>query len=236
MSGRIVLVEERLESAEALWKSAVSCGFHLEVAFDLDAAITMLENDPLPDALILAGGKYKLGRGSALKTLRFSIRTQRLPVIVIAPAGDEDDCIRTLAAGADDYVTTPFSPAELFARVKAILRPRPVSATDPVLVFDGLLLDPNTHRIFVMDSDKQTALDTTLTEFKLFRLLVQHADQVLSRETIVKSVWDEEGAVMPRMIDVQVYNIRAVLRQVGREHMIETVPRMGYRISSRSAR
>ncbi|WP_394365066.1 winged helix-turn-helix domain-containing protein [Paraburkholderia kirstenboschensis] len=67
------------------------------------------------------------------------------------------------------------------------------------------------------------------------RLLIKHADEVLSRETIVKSVWDEEGAVMPRMIDVQVYNIRAILRQVGREHMIETVPRMGYRITSRSA-
>ncbi|MEW9584280.1 winged helix-turn-helix domain-containing protein [Paraburkholderia sp. DGU8] len=235
MSGRIMLVEERLESAEALWKSAVSCGFHLEIGFDLDAAITMLENGPLPDALILACGKHKLGRRSALKALRFSIRTQRLPVIVIAPAGDEEDCIRTLAAGADDYVTTPFSPAELFARVKAILRPRPVSAPDPVLVFDGLSLDPNTHSIFLMDYDKRTDLGMTPTEFKLLRLLIKHADEVLSRETIVKSVWDEERAVMPRMIDVQVYNIRAILRQVGREHMIETVPRMGYRIRSRSA-
>jgi DNA-binding response OmpR family regulator len=235
MSGRIVFVEKHLESAEVLWTSAVSCGFHPEIAFNLDAAITMLENHPLPDALILAGGKHKFGCRSFLKALRSSVRTRRLPVIVIAPAGDEDDCIGTLAAGADDYVTTPFSPAELFARVKAILRPRPVSAPDPVLVFDGLSLDPNTHSIFVMDSDRRTDLYMSPTEFKLFRLLIEHAGEVLSRETIVKSVWDEEGAVMPRMVDVQVCNIRAILRQAGREHMIETVPRMGYRISSRSA-
>ncbi|RKF36166.1 winged helix-turn-helix domain-containing protein [Paraburkholderia fungorum] len=231
MSGRIVLVEKNLESAEVLWTNAIRCGFRPELASNLDAGLTMLASDPLPDALILACGNNKPGYRSFLKALRLAVRTRHLAVIVIAPAGDEDDCIDTLTAGADDYVTTPFSAVELFARVKAILRPRPTSTPEPFLVLGELSLDPNTHRVFVLDSDKRTDLYLSPTEFKLLHLLIKHAGEVLSREIIVKSVWGEKDSVTPRIVDVHLCRIRAVLRQARCSYPIETVPRVGYRIS-----
>ncbi|WGS54926.1 winged helix-turn-helix domain-containing protein (plasmid) [Paraburkholderia sp. D15] len=230
MSGRIVLFEKHLESAEVLWTNAVRYGFHPELAVSLDAVVTMLAYDPLPAALIMASSKTALGHKSFLKALRSSVRTRHLPVIVIAPAADEDHCIDTLAAGADDYVTTPFSPIELYARVKAILRPRLVSPPETIVVFDGLTLDPNTRTLFVMDAGERVDLYMCPTGFKLFRLLIKHAGQVLSRETILKSVWGEDGTVSPRLVDVHVYKIREVLREARRSCLIETVPKVGYRI------
>jgi two-component system phosphate regulon response regulator PhoB len=244
MSERIVFVERHIEAAEFLWTNAMNHGFRPEIAFDFDTATTILSQDPLPDALILASSEDERINLSFLRTLRTSVRTRHMPVLIVAPASEESRS-RAFDAGASDYVAAPFSVSELFSRLRAVLRrmhDTPLESRPEVrldarpegpagMTIDGLSLDESAHRILVTAPDTtRKDLSLSSTQYRLFSFLWSHAGEVLSREAIVKAVWGDNAGVKLTLVDSQVHRLRVILRGAGYALLIETILREGYRL------
>jgi len=136
-----------------------------------------------------------------------------------------------LEAGADDYVTKPFSPKELLARIKAVLRRRAPQLTDDVVAINGLRLDPATHRVTGQDDTGPIKLDLGPTEFRLLHFLMTHPERVHSRSQLLDQVWGDHVFVEERTVDVHIKRLRAALTPGGYSNMIETVRGSGYRLA-----
>jgi len=159
------------------------------------------------------------------KSLKAEVRTAHVPVMMLTARGDELDRVLGLEIGADDYVTKPFSPKELVARVKAVLRRVEKSeARNTVELGDGVVLDLNRYEVKV----NGRKVDVTTTEFKLLAILAERRGWVFSRDEILGRLWGEEKAVLDRTIDVHVTNLRKKLGKAGR--LIENVRGVGYKL------
>jgi two-component system phosphate regulon response regulator PhoB len=161
------------------------------------------------------------------KSLRKDERTLKIPIIMLTARSEEADKLRSFEAGIDDYVTKPFSPKELIARIKALLR-RTSSPEDESLVFAGIRLELNSHKAFV--NEDRVALGPT--EFKLLLLFMRNPDRVFDRSQLVDEVWGRSVVVEERTVDVHILRLRKVLKPWGRDHVIETVRGVGYRLAS----
>jgi two-component system, OmpR family, phosphate regulon response regulator PhoB len=161
------------------------------------------------------------------RRLRAERRTQDVPVIMLTARADEQDKLLGLETGADDYVTKPFSPRELNARVKAVLRRRAPQATDDAVEFAGLRIDPATRRV--------TAAGHTVaigpTEFRLLHFFMTHTDRVYGRSQLLDQVWGDHVFVEERTVDVHIRRLRKALEPSGHDRLIETVRSAGYRFS-----
>jgi two-component system phosphate regulon response regulator PhoB len=142
---------------------------------------------------------------------------------------EEIDKIRGLEIGADDYVTKPFSPRELNARIKAVLRRRAPQMTDDPIEAGGLRLDPVTHRV----TGNDTAIDLGPTEFRLLHYLMSNPERVHSRSQVLDRVWGDRVFVEDRTVDVHIRRLRQALTASGHEDMIQTVRGVGYRFSAK---
>ena len=148
---------------------------------------------------------------------------------MLTARGEEEERVRGLDAGADDYMTKPFSPKELVARVKALLRRVSPAVDKPPLEALGLLLDPISHRVDAAGK----ALDLGPTEFRLLHFFMSHPERVYSREHLLDNVWGNNVYVEDRTVDVHIRRLRRVLEASGHDRMIQTVRGAGYRFSTR---
>ena len=152
-----------------------------------------------------------------------------IPVIILTARANEEDTLRGLAVGADDYVTKPFSPRELNARIKAVLRRRAPQMTDDPIESGTLRLDPVTHRV----TGNGIQLDLGPTEFRLLHYLMSNPERVHSRSQVLDRVWGDRVFVEDRTVDVHIRRLRQALAISGHEDLIQTVRGVGYRFSAK---
>lgn len=224
---RILVVEDEPAIAELIAVNLRHNGFSPVWVEDGDAAQREL-NDVLPDVILL---DWMLPGQSGLnlaKKWRADARLKAIPLLMLTARSDEPDKIAGLDAGADDYITKPFSIHELLARIRAVLRRRaPEQIADSVSI-GKLLLDAGTHRVF-WDSQ---AIKMGPTEFKLLHYLMKHSERVHSRSQLLDKVWGDHVFIEERTVDVHVKRLREALGIAGA--MIETVRGAGYRLTENS--
>jgi len=159
------------------------------------------------------------------RRLRADSRTRDLPIIVLTARVAEQDKVAGLEAGADDYITKPFSPKELMARIKAVLRRRAPQLTDDSLQVAGLVLNPATHRV----TGNGEAINLGPTEFRILHFFMSHTERVYSRTQLLDEVWGDHVFVEERTVDVHIRRLRMALSVSGHDALVETVRGAGYR-------
>jgi two-component system phosphate regulon response regulator PhoB len=155
--------------------------------------------------------------------------TRSLPIIMLTARAEEDDKVKGLEVGADDYVTKPFSPRELLARVKAVLRRVSALHGEDKVEVKGLSLDPVSHRVVADESE----IDLGPTEFRLLHFFMTHPERVYSRAQILDQVWGFNVYVEERTVDVHIRRLRKALETPGYDCLVQTVRGSGYRFSDR---
>lgn len=222
----ILVVEDEPAILELLKVNLADAGYSVKGAEDAETARATLK-DELPDLLLL---DWMLPGQSGLafaKQLRGDPRTRELPIIMVTARSEEADKIAGLEAWVDDYVTKPFSPRELKARIKSVLRRRAPEAAQEVLVAGSLALDPVTHRVTVGESE----VPIGPTEFRLLRFLLARPERVHSRAQLQDQVWGDHVYIEERTIDVHIRRLRLALAPFGADALIETVRGAGYRLA-----
>jgi two-component system phosphate regulon response regulator PhoB len=187
-----------------------------------------LIREALPDLIILDWMLPGMSGIEFARKLKSDELTKAIPIIMLTARGEEVDKVRGLEVGADDYVTKPFSPRELNARIKAVLRRRAPQMTDDPIEVSGLRLDPMTHRV----SGNGTTLDLGPTEFRLLHYLMSNPERVHSRSQVLDRVWGDRVFVEDRTVDVHIRRLRRALSESGHEELIQTVRGVGYRFSA----
>jgi two-component system, OmpR family, phosphate regulon response regulator PhoB len=226
MTPTILAVEDEPAILELLRVNLVDAGYTVRGAADAETAQTMLK-DELPD-LVLLDWMLPGQSGLALaKQLRADSRTRELPIIMVTARSDEADKVAGLEAWVDDYVTKPFSPRELKARIKSVLRRRAPEAAQEPLSAGRLVLDPTTHRVSV--DGKPVHLGPT--EFRLLRFLLARPERVHSRAQLQDQVWGDQVYIEERTVDVHIRRLRLALEPFGMDRLIETVRGSGYRLA-----
>ncbi len=223
----ILVVEDEPAIRELLKFNLADAGYDVREAEDAETAQSALR-ERLPDLLLL---DWMLPGQSGLalaRHLRGDTRTRDLPIIMLTARSDEADKVAGLEAWVDDYVTKPFSPRELKARIKAVLRRRAPEAAQEALEVGPLKLDPVAHRVTA--SSREVAVGPT--EFRLLRLLLARPDRVHSRAQLLDLVWGDHVYIEERTVDVHIRRLRLALEPHKLERMIETVRGSGYRLNS----
>lgn len=222
---RVLVVEDEKAIAELISVNLRHHGMLAVLAEDGDAAQQAID-DVLPDVILL---DWMLPGQSGLvlaKRWRSDPRTKLTPILMLTARGDEPDKIAGLDAGADDYITKPFSTQELLARIRAVLRRRAPEQASDVVRIGALQLDGSTHRVSYQD----TPLRLGPTEFKLLNYLMHHAERVHSRSQLLDRVWGDHVFIEERTVDVHVKRLREALGAAGA--MVETVRGVGYRLTA----
>ena len=227
MAVNILVVEDEPAIQELIAVNLEHAGHHVTRARDAEAALGLVKS-MLPDVLLIDWMLPGMSGASLAKQLRQEERTRQIPIIMLTARSAEQDKIAGLEAGADDYVTKPFSPKELVARIKAVLRRRAPQATDDPVQSAGLRLDPATRRVF----GDSTLLDLGPTEFRLLHFLMTHAERVHSRAQLLDKVWGDHVFIEERTVDVHIRRLRKSLESTGHDRLIETVRGAGYRFSA----
>ena len=228
MARRILVVEDEAPIREMVCFVLEQNGYQAVEAEDFDSAIGQLV-EPYPELILL---DWMLPGGSGIqfiKHLKREALTREIPVMMLTARGEEEDRVRGLEVGADDYITKPFSPKELVARIKAVMRRISPMAVEEVIDMQGLTLDPSSHRVMA----NEQALDMGLTEFKLLHFFMTHSERVYSREQLLNNVWGTNVYVEDRTVDVHIRRLRKALETSGHDRMIQTVRGTGYRFSTR---
>lgn len=228
MSRRVLVVEDETPIREMLCFVLEQNGFEPVEAADFAQGVARV-TEPFPDLILL---DWMLPGGSGIqfiKQMKQDELTRQIPIIMLTARGEEEDKVRGLEVGADDYITKPFSPKELTARLKAMIRRAVPTATEEVIEVQGLRLDPVSHRVTV---DEQ-ALDLGPTEFRLLHFFMTHPERVYSREQLLNNVWGTNVYVEDRTVDVHIRRLRKAISLAGHDELIQTVRGSGYRFSSR---
>ena len=224
--GLVLVVEDEEAIAELIAINLRHAGFDVDVAVNAEQALAAVDR-VLPD-LVLVDWMLPGQSGLALaKRWRTQARTRELPMIMLTARADEADKIAGLDAGADDYLTKPFSTNELLARIRAVLRRKAPEALDSVVTAGGLRLDPATRRV----SRNEREVKLGPTEFRLLHFLMTHPERVHSRAQLLDRVWGDHVFIEERTVDVHVKRLREALGPVQCAGIIETVRGAGYRLS-----
>ncbi|MEI7916228.1 MAG: phosphate regulon transcriptional regulator PhoB [Methylophilaceae bacterium] len=227
MAANILIVEDEPAIQELLALNLSQAGHNPIRALSVEQA-QMLMRDALPDLIILDWMLPGMSGIEYARKLKTDELTKVIPIIMLTARGEESDKIRGLEVGADDYVTKPFSPRELNARIKAVLRRRAPQMTDDPIESHGLRLDPITHRV---TGNKKT-IELGPTEFKLLHYLMSNPERVHSRSQVLDRVWGDKVFVEDRTVDVHIRRLRLALEQTSHENLIQTVRGVGYRFSA----
>ena len=226
---RVLVVEDESAIAELIAINLRHAGHEITIAADADQAQAAVDG-VLPDLVIL---DWMLpGRtGLALaRHWRTQPRTRTLPVIMLTARADEADKISGLDAGADDYLTKPFSTNELMARIRAVLRRKAPEALDAAVEVGALRIEPATRRV----SGHGREIKVGATEFRLLHFLMAHPERVHSRAQLLDRVWGDHVFIEERTVDVHVKRLREALGTARCAHMVETVRGAGYRLSAQA--
>jgi two-component system phosphate regulon response regulator PhoB len=231
MIQRILVVEDEPSIAELIAVNLAHAGYEVEKAMQTDVAQSMMK-EHLPSLIILDWMLPGKSGVQFAKELRSNDRTRGLPILMLTAKSEEADKVMGLDSGADDYVTKPFSPKELIARVKALLRRQiPIEDTGPLTV-GPLKLDPSSHRVLAIwpNSDPRP-ISLGPTEYRLLQFFMANPERVHSRTNLLDKVWGNEVYIEERTVDVHIKRLRAALNPVDCDRYIETVRGSGYRIT-----
>ncbi len=227
MPANILVVEDEPAIQELLALNLTQAGHNAIRALSVEQA-QMLIREALPDLIILDWMLPGMSGIEFARKLKSDEFTKTIPIIMLTARGEEVDKVRGLEVGADDYVTKPFSPRELNARIKAVLRRRAPQMTDDPIESSGLRLDPTTHRV----TGNGTSLELGPTEFRLLHYLMSNPERVHSRSQVLDRVWGDRVFVEDRTVDVHIRRLRLALADSGHEELIQTVRGVGYRFSA----
>lgn len=227
MPANILVVEDEPAIQELLALNLTQAGHNPVRALSMEQA-QMLIRETLPDLILLDWMLPGMSGIEFARKLKGDELTKSIPIIMLTARGEEADKVRGLEVGADDYVTKPFSPRELNARIKAVLRRRAPQMTDDPLEVGGLRLDPMTHRV----SGNGKTLELGPTEFRLLHYLMSNPERVHSRTQVLDRVWGDRVFVEDRTVDVHIRRLRRALSESGHEEFIQTVRGVGYRFSA----
>jgi two-component system phosphate regulon response regulator PhoB len=226
MAATILLVEDEPAIQELIAFNLQHAGHHVLRAANGEQALTLVRS-ALPDVVLLDWMLPDISSIELARRLRGDSRTKGIPIIMLTARAEEVDKVAGLDAGADDYITKPFSPRELLARIKAVLRRRAPQMTDDAVEAGGLRLDPQTHRVF----GHEKPLSLGPTEFRLLHFLMTHPERVHTRSQLLDQVWGDHVFVEERTVDVHIRRLRAALQDSGHDALVQTVRGTGYRFS-----
>ena len=228
-TNRVLLVEDEADIREMLTFSLRRAGFSVESAETAEQALKALDG-PLPNLVIIDWMLPGMSGVQLARRLRRDALTAELPLLMLTARGEESDKLKSFDAGVDDYLTKPFSPRELIARMKALLR-RSGEPDDGVIAYGPLSLDTRSHHVAVGDQKIHIAPK----EFRLLELLMRHPDRAFDRAQLLDRVWGRNVYVEERTVDVHVLRLRKALTPYGMGKAVETVRGVGYRLSQQLA-
>ena len=228
MNRQILVVEDEAPIREMITFVLEQNGFNAIEAQDIDEAMAKVV-EPYPDLILL---DWMLPGGTGVKmakSLKQSEYTRNIPIIMLTARADEEDKVKGFDAGVDDYVTKPFSPKELIARIKAVIRRVSPTALEEAIEFHGMKLDPIAHRVTINNDN----LELGPTEFRLLHFFMTHTERVYSREQLLDNVWGTNVYVEDRTVDVHIRRLRKAISGHGHDDFIQTVRGAGYRFSAK---
>lgn len=225
---KILIVEDESAIREMVGFALDRAGIRwIEAENATDAQVAIA--DQQPDLILLDWMLPDMSGIDLARRLKKDELTAGIPIIMLTARGEEEDKIRGLEVGADDYVTKPFSPRELVARIKAVMRRSSSAKTEEPITVDGLELDPVGHRV----SSQGQPLEMGPTEFRLLHFFMTNPERVFSRSRLLDSVWGRNVYVEERTVDVHIRRLRKALATHGHDQYIQTVRGAGYRFSTR---
>ena len=225
-SFNILVVEDEDAIRGMLIMILEQSGFTPIAAADAEEAQKALD-DNLPDLILLDWMLPGISGVEWARRLKKEPIYRDIPIIVLTARGEEEDKVRGLEIGADDYMTKPFSPKELVARIRAVLRRSGKIQGQAQITLGNLVLDTEQHRLSI--GEKQ--LEVSPTEFRLMHFFMTHPDKVYSRTQLLDQVWGRSVYIEERTIDVHIRRLRKILEEYGREDLVQTVRGFGYRFS-----
>ncbi len=228
MASTILVVEDEPAIQELISVNLSFAGHKVLRALDAEQA-KILINAELPDLILLDWMLPGASGLSMARSLRADERTRDVPIIMLTAKSAEEDKVEGLESGADDYITKPFSPKELMARIKAVLRRRAPQLTDDEIEIAGLKLDPVSHRI----TGNGNNLPLGPTEFRLLHFFMTHPERVFTRSQLLDQVWGDHVFLEERTVDVHIRRLRKALEPSEHHGLIETVRGSGYRFTTR---
>jgi two-component system phosphate regulon response regulator PhoB len=223
---KILVVEDEDAIRAMLMMILEQAGFVPIAAADAEEAQIALDNNE-PDLILLDWMLPGISGVEWARRLKKETIYREIPIILLTARGEEEDKVKGLEIGADDYVTKPFSPKELVARIRAVLRRSGKIQGQAQITLGDLMLDTEQHRLTI--GDKQ--LEVSPTEFRLMHFFMSHPDKVYSRTQLLDQVWGRSVYIEERTIDVHIRRLRKILEEYGREDLVQTVRGFGYRFS-----
>jgi two-component system phosphate regulon response regulator PhoB len=224
MGAAILVVEDEPAIQELIAVNLEHAGHRVLRAASVPEAEAVVR-EVLPDLVLLDWMLPGPPGVSFARQLRADQRTRDIPIIMLTARAQEQDKVAGLEGGADDYVTKPFSPRELLARIKAVMRRRAPQLTDEIVEIGGLKLDPVAHRV----SAANAGIELGPTEFRMLHFFMTHPERVFSRAQLLDEVWGDHVFVEERTVDVHIRRLRQALEPSGCDRLVETVRGTGYR-------
>ncbi|MAU41791.1 MAG: phosphate regulon transcriptional regulatory protein PhoB [Kordiimonas sp.] len=223
MTARILLVEDDINITELVRYNLEQEGYSVNTALDGEDGLMMASETP-PDLIILDWMLPNLSGIEICRRLRKQPETSNVPIIMLTARSEEADRVRGLDTGADDYITKPFSPRELIARIHAILRRIRPALSGQTLEYGGISMDTASHKV-MRDG---TPIHLGPTEFRMLRHFMEHPGRVFSREQLLDAVWGHDIYVEARTVDVHIRRLRKALDTGSSKNIIRTVRSAGY--------
>lgn len=229
MPKQILIVEDERPIRDMVSFSLKRAGFEVREAEDSRSARALLA-DRRPDLILIDWMLPDMSGLELTRAIKRDRETRELPVIMLTARTEESDKVAGLEGGADDYVTKPFSPRELIARIHAVLRRTAPNGHGEFVVVEGLTLDQASHRVLV--GDRTVPLGPT--EYRMLEFFMTHPERVYTREQLLDRVWGGNVYVEERTIDVHIRRLRKALEEFGYDRLVQTVRGSGYRFSART--
>jgi two-component system phosphate regulon response regulator PhoB len=227
MPASILVIEDEPAIQALIATNLRRHGHSVNAALSAEEGLRQI-NAALPDLILLDWMLPGMSGLECARRLRADPRTQSVPIIMLTARGEENDRVAGLESGADDYVTKPFSPRELVARIQAVLRRGKPQASEATVALGGLKLDPVSHRVTAAD----VPVNLGPTEFRLLHFLMTHRERVHTRDQLLDQVWGDHVYVEERTVDVHIRRLRAALEASGLDRLVQTVRGSGYRFSA----
>ena len=226
MKAKILIVEDEESILELIAISLHQSGFTPVRSLNAEFANKII-NESIPDLIILDWMLPAMSGIDFIKRLKSNALTKKIPIIMLTAKSEEENMIQGLNSGADDYLTKPFSPRELVARIKAVLRRKAPELIEEPIEINGLHLDPTNHRV----RSNNNSIRIGPTEFKLLHFFMKNPERLFSRDHILDKVWGNKVEIDDRTVDVHIKRLRSSLSTEGKQKLIQTVRGMGYRFS-----
>jgi two-component system phosphate regulon response regulator PhoB len=226
----VLIVEDEEPIVTLLRYNLEEAGFEVAAATDGEEALLLI-GERKPELILLDWMLPSVSGLEVCRQIRRRTDTRDTPIIMLTAKSEEGDRIRGLDSGADDYITKPFSPAEVVARVRAVMRRSRPSLSEESIAYEDVVMDLAAHRV----SRSGQAVHLGPTEFRLLRYFMEHPGRVFSREQLLDAVWGHDVYVEPRTVDVHIRRLRKALNGEAHKDLIRTVRSAGYALDAKAA-